>query len=349
MCLVSTSLAATTISDGSGDGGKADPCWSAARSMLDEGSLHRLEQEAQNWRQHLGRSMESYYNVQQKAWLAHNPTAQKQLESMFQTDFHPRPNSTGNAVHDQDYMSTSKLEAYTRDRFNFFLPKDVAESTPTLCRHKLLLGDKRHFRESVDGYQACGLDVMASSQHGGECIVYSLGSNNVFHFERAVVTKTNCTVHTFDCTSAPPLRSPQGNPRFHFHPICVGQSKAGSELTFKPLPAIMAELGHAHISIIKWDVEGFEHDIFRDLLQDGNLQSRLPREILFELHFRSHMGARTSWWDREKSAGEMAMLGVDLYDAGYRVIAAHRNAGCSSCYEYSLLRVSCPRSKRADS
>ena len=102
------------------------------------------------------------------------------------------------------------------------------------------------------------------------------------------------------------------------------------------------------LSIIKWDVEGFEYDIFRDVLSEGSgLHTRLPREMLFELHYRSHMGARTAWWDREKTAGEVAMLAVDLYDAGYRVIGAHINGGCSSCYEYTLLRVTCPEKPHA--
>lgn len=319
-----------------------DPCWAAAKSMLGAPTLRELELEARSWRRDLGKSLEKYHNEQQAAWYSRYPSARARVNARFNNDWHPRPRQTGNRSRDLDLLSASYQEAYTRERFSLFLPKGVAEAARarSLCRRQILLGDEANFRASIDGYHACGVDEAASG--AGGCIVYSLGSNNVFHFEDAVVAKTNCTVHTFDCTSHPPRGALAAHPRFHFHPTCVGQSRAVAERSFKPLSVIMAELGHAHVSIIKWDVEGFEHDIFREALQDEKLHARLPREILFELHYRSHMRARTGWWDREKTAGEMAVLGLDLYHAGYRVISAHANSGCPSCYEYSLLRVTCP-------
>ena len=89
-----------------------------------------------------------------------------------------------------------------------------------------------------------------------------------------------------------------------------------------------------------WQVEGFEYDLFRELLKMPS--AALPREILFELHFRAHMGAPTAWKLREKYAGEIALLGVDLFDAGYRVVSSRNNLGCSSCFLFSLLRTRCP-------
>ena len=43
------------------------------------------------------------------------------------------------------------------------------------------------------------------------------------------------------------------------------------------------------------------------------------------------------------SPGEIALLAADLYDEGYRVVGAHANPGCASCFEYSLVRFTCPR------
>lgn len=310
-----------------------DPCWHSAKAMLSASGLQAVEEEAQEWRRTLGANLERYHNSEQAAYYSRYPRSKPSVEARWRTDFHPRPPNTGNNLHDIDVMSANSQEAYTRRRFDFFLPRRVAERTPQLCKRPLLLGDEHNFRGSVDGFVACGVDEMVAAGQlrragsgsagggvgggsgggggggagGGACIVYSLGSNNKFDFEAAVLRKTNCTVHTFDCTSSPPLQSM--GPRFTFHKTCVGQSRKGMEHpeAFKTLPAIMSELGHEGLSIIKWDVEGFEYDIFRDVLSDASgLHSKLPREILFELHYRSHMGARTAWWDREKTAGEVS-------------------------------------------
>lgn len=110
----------------------------------------------------------------------------------------------------------------------------------------------------------------------------------------------------------------------------------------------MNELGHESLAMLKWDIEGFEWDLLRDALHDKQLRGRLPRQMLFELHYRSHMRARTSWWHRERHAGELALLAIDLYEAGYRVVTAHANRGCASCFEYGLLRTRCPVPAQGD-
>lgn len=310
--------------------------------MLEPGAFKLLEDEAHQWRRELSKALEDYYTQESNAWYSSRPSAKQQVEQLWYRDFATH-DSNGN-LRELDAMSTAMQEARTRRRFNFFLPRNVAASTRGLCRRPLLLGNETRFALSIDGFAACGVEQMVH-QRGGGCIVYSLGSNNAFDFEEAVLRETNnCTVHTFDCTSEPPKRSL--GPRFSFHKTCVGQSTKGMEHAFKPLSRIMQELGHERISIIKWDVEGFEYDIFRDVLSEGSLHSRLPREILFELHYRAHMRARPPWWAREKTAGEIAMLATDLYDAGYRVISSHPNRGCPSCFEYTLLRITCPQSTR---
>ena len=329
------------MADAEADGTRRnDPCWESARTMLKPGGLQAIEDEAREWRRTLTESLEQYHNEQQRAYYALHPGASYAVYRRWRADFHPRPPNTNNNTRDLDVMSTNSQEAYTRRRFDFFLPRRVAERTRGLCRRPLLLGGRSSFRTSVDGFVACGMDAMVAdgqlrSGDDGSCIVYSLGSNNIFEFEEAVLRKTNCSVHTFDCTSSPPTRSL--GPRFTFHPICVGHSKAGMEHpeAFKTLVAIMRDLGHAALAIVKWDVEGFEYDLFREMLagtQDPSARhaargpppahaqlpplqpsrplqlahAQLPRELLFELHYRSHMRARTGWWDREKTAGELA-------------------------------------------
>lgn len=261
------------------------------------------------------------------------------VEKAFQLNFAPRPPDTGDQRTNIDAMSFQGQESYTRRRFDFFLPRGVAgqeggiKPAWHMCMHPQLLGTRRAYRSSRDGYMSCGIFI----RDGFNCVVYSLGSNDQFDFEEAVLQRSNCSVHTFDCTSNAPPK--QLSHRHHFHDTCIGPSTSGSpKLKFKSLQQVMSELGHSRLSAMKWDVEGFEYELFRELLQD---KGRLPREAMFEIHYRSHMRARTPWHTREIHAGELAVAAIDLYDAGYRVISSKPNQGCSSCFEYTLLRTRC--------
>lgn len=171
-------------------------------------------------------------------------------------------------------------------------------------------------------------------------VIYSLGSNNQFEFENALLGSTMCEIHTFDCTSDPPPG--ETNSSLFFHKWCIGSPPSSFQTTmgpFKSFHQVLSELGHTSVRVMKWDVEGFEWDIFEEFFNDT---TTLPNQILFELHYRSHMKAETDWMHREKHAGEIALLAIQLYDAGYRVIHSAANPGCSSCYEYNLMRLHCP-------
>ena len=52
----------------------------------------------------------------------------------------------------------------------------------------------------------------------GRCVVLSIGSNNEFSFEQAVVEKYGCDVHTFDHT----VNSPNAPNGVTFHPYGLG-------------------------------------------------------------------------------------------------------------------------------
>jgi hypothetical protein len=72
---------------------------------------------------------------------------------------------------------------------------------------------------------------------------------------------TPCEVHTFDCTyDGKDL--PEFAGRHHYHKTCVGHpsgtgsaSNANSSL-FMTYPAILAQLGHSHVDLLKIDIEG---------------------------------------------------------------------------------------------
>lgn len=89
--------------------------------------------------------------------------------------------------------------------------------------------------------QLCNLGAL---QPG--CIIYSLGSNGDFSFEREMAARTPCHIHTFDCTVAA-SRIPGDLPaRVTFHAVCLGSAAHVDKYRrrYATLPALAAELGH---------------------------------------------------------------------------------------------------------
>lgn len=50
----------------------------------------------------------------------------------------------------------------------------------------------------------------------------------------------------------------------------------------------------------------------------------LPEQISFELHYKV-VDKELSWMPRQKTAGEIALLGTRLYEQGYRVLSREDN------------------------
>ena len=58
------------------------------------------------------------------------------------------------------------------------------------------------------------------------CLIYSIGGNNQWQFENAMLELTKCEVHTFDCTGEIDRFHVPKNDRLHFHHICLGAKPA---------------------------------------------------------------------------------------------------------------------------
>eukprot|EP00051_Salpingoeca_urceolata_P017544 m.239993 g.239993 ORF g.239993 m.239993 type:complete len:384 (-) comp18985_c1_seq2:7-1158(-) len=124
------------------------------------------------------------------------------------------------------------------------------------------------------------------------CLVYSVGSNNEFSFERAVLGEISpdCEVFTFDPTvGAKPRNQP---PAVQFRPWAVanrdaevtvaGPNRRRIKARGLQLSSMVRELGHANrtIDILKIDCEGCEWSTFRTWLGQGFI----IRQILVEVH-----------------------------------------------------------------
>jgi hypothetical protein len=129
------------------------------------------------------------------------------------------------------------------------------------------------------------------------CVVYSVGSNNRFDFEKSALKNTPCEVHTFDCTGLKErFDAVPDHERMHFHHLCLGDKhqkgsrkcrgleKCGDTWT---LLEIQQNLKHTRIDLLKMDIEGFEWNLFDswpELEDQANLeQLLLPMQVFVEV------------------------------------------------------------------
>lgn len=197
------------------------------------------------------------------------------------------------------------------------------------------------YGEGDGGKVLCNITALA---HG--CIIYSLGSKNQFGFEEEMVAKTPCELHTFDCTSSKPTDL---HPRIHFHSVCIGGEDSSSGETgrkYRSLQGIARELGHTHIDLIKMDIEGHEYNVVESIFRgiaDGAAASLavLPGQLSFEVHYARRFFQAQNLKAEKLSAGEIALMWVQLSDLGYVMVSREDNTLCASCAEFTAVRAFC--------
>ena len=181
------------------------------------------------------------------------------------------------------------------------------------------------------------------------CVIYSIGSNNVWSFEEAVLTNTACVIHVFDCTVS---KSPRLRAAIVFHRVCLG---AGTYITdrgwhFMDL-AGLTQLAGVPATFIKMDIEGFEWDVLLNIVKAGAIhmqqtgQDIFPRQIAVEMHYFA-LSKQLQWYGRDRSPGEIYTFFNHLFRFGGYVIAERRDNnvmyGCAFCTEVLLVRAACP-------
>lgn len=112
------------------------------------------------------------------------------------------------------------------------------------------------------------------------CLVYSVGSNNDFSFEEAILRDVSpeCEIHTFDHTiGAKPSKLPVN---VTFHPWGLARKNEGQNM--KTMASIIRTLGHTdrEIDIFKIDCEGCEWETVKSWFKGG---ARI-RQVLVEVH-----------------------------------------------------------------
>jgi len=157
----------------------------------------------------------------------------------------------------------------------------------------------------------------------GKVVVYSVGSKNEFSFEQAVrdVFGARAEIHTFD------PGEPAGVPAYvTYHRYAVGADH--------PLTAILEELGHARVDVLKIDVEGSEYEVMHAAKVGGAL-ARVD-QIQVEVHLLPDVYGDTGPMDPSR----VHALMIDLNAADFEIFHKESNtlASGDAC-EFSLVRV----------
>jgi len=175
------------------------------------------------------------------------------------------------------------------------------------------------------GKWTCGVEEMRE-----KCIVYSFGSNKDEMFERDILRRNpNCQIHIFDPTSGNP--PPHWKDRYHFHPLglCANASTSftmsGKEFPCKSLQGHMEDLRHAHVDIVKADIEGSEFDLVRNWNKEANIG-----QVLLEFHF---------WVQSPKLPELLRNYFIPLERAGYFLQTLEPVAAKIEAFEMSFLNV----------
>ena len=180
-----------------------------------------------------------------------------------------------------------------------------------------------------------------------ECLVYSVGSNNDFTFESALLgLAPHCEIHVFDHTIGEhPSNKPDG---IHFHAWGVKGDGGGrgSSGKLKTLREISSLLGHTErqVDIFKMDCEGCEIKTMLSWFHGGPSGKRqpgvlLPKQMIFELHLMVH-NAQDWASPQEMDAFLRTLTDDDNFAVLYKEVnlrAAQNGEHC--CAELTLVNV----------
>jgi hypothetical protein len=218
----------------------------------------------------------------------------------------------------------SNTSAWQSKKFDYMM---YAWQPTLICPSQTRIG-----HESDGGKWICGIDALAARTGGDRCLVYSLGSNNEFSFEEAVLSRTNnnCEIHIFDHT-VEKWNVPETAKSVHTHSYAIvseehARAKGAPYMSFKD---IQRKLGHENrsISLFKIDIEGSEYAVLPELLRD---RANIPEQILMEVHFTP---------SRQSSVQASDELLHLLRDSSYHMFHSEYNPTSLCCSEYSFLRL----------
>jgi hypothetical protein len=239
--------------------------------------------------------------------------------SLLPTTTTDGPESSSQSIAVQSTMSHSNFQVAGNESFGFFqdIPepewnllkarvKDIQPNTCSYCRG----GDNANawFQNHYEPEFACRFEQRVGRLGDGgkwicdphrisqkkDCLVYSVGSNNDFSFEREVkrVIGSHCDIHTFDPADYSEAAKEVGS-NYHQWGISNENSSNGNGKVMKTLHETAKELGHLGrtIDVFKIDCEGCELDSFETWVDSATVGVSL-QQVLVEIHAKGEQNGR---------------------------------------------------------
>jgi len=176
-------------------------------------------------------------------------------------------------------------------------------------------------------------------------VVYSFGVGHDISFDADMAGLFGCEVHAFD--PAPSVErafahcrpgQQVGKGTFSYHAVGLGPASLepgkaddlvleGRTCQVKRLGELAAELGHAHVDILKIDIEGGETAALGEILASGTLAKLSVKQLLVEFHL----------WDDEQFSSFVQIIGL-LRRQGYLIFRKEFNPkDARRCAEFAFL------------
>jgi len=200
----------------------------------------------------------------------------------------------------------------------------------------------------------CGLKHL---QDDKDCVVYSIGGNNQWGFELDLIAKTQCNVHTFDCTGDVARFQKPDHSQIHFHHVCLAdkfvapnpscEKSRGTCGAMMTLKEIQSMLNHSRVDFLKMDIEGYEWPVFESWYDKfGDDKWILPMQITAEIHYRTYSifkdlfpsAITPSERVDFRSPRDMVHLAEKMVRMGYVPISNNLNVYCTHCTEVTWVR-----------
>ncbi|CAH1782292.1 unnamed protein product [Owenia fusiformis] len=176
-------------------------------------------------------------------------------------------------------IDTNMTDAQAEDEF-FYLTTHKQVN----CKTRVRIGKK-----GDGGWDACNEEPYKLRE---PCLVYSIGINNDWSFDDAVVKQAGCEVHAFDPTMN--ITDHKRGKSIYFHNIGLGVEDTINDLGWKMrrVSTIMKDLGHDNkiIDFFKMDIEYSEWMVFPEMIRDGVLGKIKQLVFEFHTHMRKHTG-----------------------------------------------------------
>ena len=144
-------------------------------------------------------------------------------------------------------------------------------------------------------------------------------------------------MHTFDCTVKTEYVKIK-HPRINFHEICIGsRNRDVNNRKFRKWSYLMNMINlNQPPTVLKMDVEGFEHSIISDILKNEKF---IPNSISLEIHYQTQM-KELQWYGRFLTPYELSAWMDYIFTRGGFVLSDRNdNKFCSHCSEIVVTRI----------